>query len=215
MAVTPSQKLTIVGCGPGSPDHLTKAGRRAIDSAKVLVGAPHLLDLYATTNHEVISVGPDIEGALTAIASRFEGDRIAVLVSGDPGLCSLAGPVLDRFGREYCEVVPGVSSVQLAFARLGLDWLDTRIVSAHKGVPALTPADLAASNKIAVLAGHRQAQRWIADLADAFGDKRYLVVCEDLSLETERMCRVSVAEFRQIEISTRTVVLLLKEDALR
>ena len=214
MAVTQRQKLMIVGCGPGSPDYLTEAGRRAIARAAVLVGAPHLLDLYATPTHELISVGSHIDGVLNTIASRLEQDRIAVLVSGDPGLCSLAGPVLRRFGRDSCEVLPSVSSVQLAFARLGLDWLDARIVSAHKDIPDLTTEDLAASDKIAVLAGHRQSQRWIADLADAFGDKRLLVVCEDLSLESEKIRRVSIAEFRQLEISARTVVLLLKEDTL-
>lgn len=215
MAKTQSHKLTIVGCGPGSPDYLTKAGRRAIGNATVLVGSPSLLDLYATPDHEQIRFGADISSVLEAIASRCENDRIAILVSGDPGLCSLAQPVLRRFGRNAFEVVPGISSVQLAFARLGLDWLDARIVSAHKSIPDLTPEDLAVSGNIAILAGHQQSQRWIADLADAFGNKRFLVVCEDLSLQTEKIHRVSVSEFRQLRISTRSVVLLLKEDAFR
>lgn len=213
MAVTQPQKLTIVGCGPGSPDHLTEAGRRAIARAGLLVGAPHLLDLYATPAHERISVGSDISYVLNAIATRLEQVRTVVLVSGDPGLCSLAGPVLRRFGRDSCEVIPGVSSVQLAFARLGLDWLDARIVSAHKGVPDLTPADLERSGSIAVLAGHRKSQSWIADMAEAFGDKRILVLCQDLSLPDESIRRVSAAEFRRLDVSNRTIVLLLKEDA--
>jgi len=215
MAITQPQKLTIVGCGPGSPDYLTEAGRRAIDSATVLVGSPHLLDTYAAPTQEQIRAGSDIDRVLESIASRREHDKIAILVSGDPGLCSLAGPVLRRFGRDACEALPGVSSVQLAFARLGLDWIDVRIVSAHKEIPDLTPADLAVSGSIAILVGHRHSQHWIADLADALGSKRILVVCEDLSLQSERIRRVSVAEFRQLEISTRTVVLLLKEDILR
>lgn len=215
MAVNKPSKLLLVGCGPGSPDYLTVAGRRAIDSCNVLVGAPHLLDLYATPTHERISVGSDIDGLLNTIASRLEQDKIAILVSGDPGLCSLAKPVVHRFGKDACEVIPGVSSVQVAFARLGLDWLDTRIVSVHKDIPNLTAEDLEAFGKIAILAGHRQSQRWIADLADAFGSRRSLVVCEDLSLEGERIRRVSVAEFRKLEISSRTVVLLLKENTCR
>jgi cobalt-precorrin-7 (C5)-methyltransferase len=215
MAKTQSHKLTIVGCGPGSPDYLTEAGRRAIANATVLVGSPSLLDRYATPTHQQIRFGSDIESVIEAIASRCENEKITILVSGDPGLCSLARPVIRRFGRDTFEVLPGISSVQLAFARLGLDWLDTRIVSAHNCIPDLTPADLAASGNIAILAGHRQSQGWIADLADAFGNERFLVVCEDLSLQSEKIHRVSVSAFRQLRISTRSVVLLLKEDAFR
>ena len=215
MAKTQSHKMTIVGCGPGSPDYLTEAGRRAIGNAAVLVGSPDLLDRYATAAHEQIRFGSDIESVLEAIASRFENEKIAILVSGDPGLCSLARPVIRRFGRDAFEVLPGVSSVQLAFARLGLDWLDTRIVSAHKGIPDLTPEDLAGSGNIAILAGHRHSQSWIADLADTLGNERFLVVCEDLSLQSEKIRHVSVPEFRRLRISTRSVVLLLKEDVFR
>ena len=68
-------------------------------------------------------------------ARRAAGRRVAVLVSGDPGLYSLAQNVVRRFGREHCEVVPAVSSVQVAFARLGLDWADARILSAHGRTP--------------------------------------------------------------------------------
>lgn len=215
MEVTQPPKLTIVGCGPGSPDYLTEVARRAIGTATVLVGPPHLLDSYATPTHEQIRAGSDIDGMLERIASVRALGKVAVLVSGDPGLCSLAGPILRRFGRDSCEVLPAVSSVQLAFARLGLDWLDARIVSAHKAVPDLTPADFAASGSIAILTGHRQSQGWIADLACAFENERFLVVCQDLSLQSESIRRVSVAQFQQLELSTRTVVLLLREGILR
>ncbi len=215
MAETQPQKLTIVGCGPGSPDYLTEAGRRAIDSATVLVGSPHLLDTYAAPTQEQIPAGSDIDSVLESIASHREHDKIAILVSGDPGLCSLAGPVLRRFGKDDCEALPGISSVQLAFARLGLDWIDVRIVSAHKEIPDFTPEDLKTSGSIAILAGHRHSQHWIADLANALGNKRILVVCENLSLQGERIRRVSVAEFQQIDLSTRTIVLLLKAGVLQ
>lgn len=214
MAQGKPHKLTIVGCGPGSSDYLTEAGRRAIGGATVLVGSPRLLDLYATASQERICVGSDVEGVLEAIASRRKHGKVVVLVSGDPGLCSLAQPVLRRFGRDACEVLPGISSVQLAFARLGLDWLDARIVSAHKNIPDLIPEDLAGSSNVAILAGHRESQGWIADMVESLGRERTLVVCEDLSMQTERIRRVPVGEFRRLDLSTRTVVLLMREEAL-
>ncbi|MDX9787519.1 MAG: precorrin-6y C5,15-methyltransferase (decarboxylating) subunit CbiE [Desulfobacterales bacterium] len=205
-------KLTIVGCGPGAPEYLTVAGRQAIAGAEVLVGAPRLLTLFATPAHEKITFEADIDGLIAVIAARRPHAAIAVLVSGDPGLCSLAGSLLRRLGRDTCDVIPGVSSVQLAFARLGLDWRDARILSAHTSIPDATAADLAAFNAIVILAGHRHAKDWIADLAEAFGNTRTLVVCEDLTLQSEKIYRVPAAAFRRLEISTRTIVLLLKKD---
>lgn len=207
-----SHRLTIVGCGPGSPDYLTEAAKRAIESATLLAGSDHLLKIYAGPDQEQLPMGSDINGFLDIIASRRGHNRIAILVSGDPGLFSLAGPVLDRFGRQFCDVIPGISSVQLAFARLGLDWQDSRIISAHKAVPDLTGQDLAWCGKVAILAGHRRSQQWVADLADGLGDGRILIVCEDLSMPGERISSLSTDKFRQAELSNRAIILLLKED---
>jgi precorrin-6y C5,15-methyltransferase (decarboxylating) CbiE subunit len=210
------EKLMIVGCGPGAPEYLTHAGRHAIDGASVLAGAPDLLGRFAAPHHGRICFGSDgglnLEGMLAAIEACRQTERIAVLVSGDPGISSLARPVLRRFGNAACRVIPGVSSVQLAFARLGLDWTDARIVSAHKGIPDLSAGDIAPFRVVAILGGHRRAQAWIADLAEDSGDGRALVMCEDLSLPGEKINRISIDEFRRTSISTRTVVLLIKEE---
>ena len=67
---------------------------------------------------------------------------------------------------------------------------------------------------VAILGGHRQAQEWIAELADDLGKGRALVVCQDLSRPEEKMERVSVEKFRTLSLSTRTIVLIIKEELL-
>ena len=54
---------------------------------------------------------------------QHRGRRIAVLVTGDPGLASLASAVIEHFGFSFCRVLPGISS-----HRLGNEW---RIVVAE------------------------------------------------------------------------------------
>ena len=133
MAMNPV--ITIAGCGPGASELVTPAARRAAAEADTLVGASRLLELFGDNRCEKISVGTDIEGVLRAIDERYRTRRVVVLVTGDPGLCSLALPVLKWFGRERCRVIPGISAVQAAFAAVGLDWLDARIIDAHGKVP--------------------------------------------------------------------------------
>lgn len=206
--------IAIVGCGPGSPDQLTEAARLAIRRADVLVGTERLLAAHAAADQERIPVQSNIARVLDEIADRRERAKIAVLVTGDPGLCSLARPVLRRFGRESCEIFPGISAVQVAFARLGLEWLDARIVGAHARVPELSALDLAGHEAIAILGGHRDAQRWCAGVAADLGEAYTVVTCEDLTLEGECVRRVSPAELAAAALSTRTVILLLRKELL-
>ena len=204
--------IIIAGCGPGSPDYLTPAARKAIEDAEVLVGAGRLLELFPGHGGEKIVVGADIEKVLGQIDSRLGRGRIAVLVTGDPGLCSLARPVLKRFGRTACRVIPGISSVQAAFAGIGMDWLGARIIDAHGNDPHMTPASLVNEGKIAVFAGRSEAIRWVAGLVKAIGEGRRIYLCENLTLENENIRRVQPAELEKIEASSRSIVLIIREE---
>ena len=127
--------ITIVGCGPGSPEYVTPAAIAAVEKADLLIGTERLVRLFSPRPTQSVVVNSTVEQALDAIEQRPDCKNVAVLVTGDPGIFSLARLVIERFGREQCRVIPGISSVQAAFARLGLDWADTRILSAHKEDP--------------------------------------------------------------------------------
>lgn len=215
MAAVKQHPIIIAGCGPGSPDFLAPTVRRAVEGAEVLVGARRLLDLFPESAAEKIAVGADVEQALRAIDERRSDKKIVVLVTGDPGLCSLARPVVDRYGRDACLVIPGVSSVQAAFARLGLDWTDARIIDAHREDPAAVPEDLRGVAKIAVLAGRQEAFRWVARLAEAVGEGYRIYACEDLTLPGERVREVGKKDLDVLRFSPRCVVLFLREDVMR
>ena len=78
--------LSIVGCGPGSAQYVTEAARQAVARADVLVGGNRLMELFPDCPAERILVQCDIAALLEQIATRHAaGQKIAVLVSGDPG----------------------------------------------------------------------------------------------------------------------------------
>ena len=156
--------ITIVGCGPGSPEYITPLAAKAVEDAEILVGARRLLDLFPDHQAEtVIEMGSQVETVLEEMANH-QGRPMVVLVSGDPGLSSLARPVIRRFGREACRVIPGISSIQVAFARLGLDWGEARIIDAHGQDPKTDFQDVLGSGveKIAVLGGRKGSVEWLA-----------------------------------------------------
>jgi len=200
--------ITIAGCGPGSLDYVTPAARHAIEQAQVLVGAKRLLDSFPNVAAERIVVGANIAQALDAIAAHL-GQRIVVLVTGDPGLCSLARPVLRRFGRAACRVIPGISSVHAAFASLGIDWQNARILSAHDTAPALDPASLSTEEKLAVLAGNPANAAWIDALVSALLPTHEIYLCENLTLVDESVRRV---EALPMNLVSRSILIFIRKE---
>ena len=207
--------LSIVGCGPGSVQYVTEAARQAVARADILVGGKRLLELFPDCPAERICVQCDIATILEQIAARHAaGRRIAVLVSGDPGLFSLARRVIQRFGRERCEVIPAVSSVQVAFARLGLDWADARIVSAHGRLPDISADDLGRADKIAVFAGTAEAIRWLIGMVGALDASHAAFLAENLTLDDERFRQVTPEQLGLIDAASLSIVLLIRRSLL-
>ncbi len=204
--------IAIVGCGPGGEAFLTGAARSAVARAEALVGSRRLLAMFPENGKERIDVGGDVAKAIAAIETRA-GKRIALLVSGDTGLSSMAAPVLRRFGLAACDVIPGVSSVQYAYAKAGLDWEGGITVSAHARQPSLPGELLAAAKKVAVLAGTDDALKWAARFARANGGKR-IIVCENLSMEGERVHEMTPEELENYHAPSLTVLLIIDKECL-
>jgi precorrin-6y C5,15-methyltransferase (decarboxylating) CbiE subunit len=209
------KKIIIVGCGPGAVDCITPAAEAAAGKADVLIVSQRLKYLFPKCPAERIDSGTDVAGILDTIASRRDdGRQVVLLATGDPGIFSLAKPVIRRFGRENCEVIPGISSVQVAFARLGLDWQDARIISAHSSEPEMTAADLRPAGKIAVLGGRETALAWIAGLLRDLGSGRRVFLCEDLTLPGERIREVAPTDLAGLPVSSRAIVLIIQGELL-
>jgi precorrin-6B methylase 1 len=134
-----------------------------------------------------------------------------VLVRGDCGIHSLARGLQRALGAETCRRVPGISSVQVACARFGLDWEGLRVVSAHGRDPrVLESADLRAP-LVAVLGGGAGFGRTVEGLRALLGARK---VClgSDLTLESETLRVVGPGEAVPTDLPSRTVALLPRDE---
>ncbi|HEU4321954.1 MAG TPA: precorrin-3B C(17)-methyltransferase [Roseiflexaceae bacterium] len=124
-------QLTLVSIGPGDLAMLTEQARRALYEAEALVGYQLYIDmvrpLLRPGQHVIASpIGDELERARQAVALAAEGRRVALISSGDIGIYAMAGPVFDTLRAQGWDgahpavvVVPGISAVQAAAARLG------------------------------------------------------------------------------------------------
>ena len=126
-------KIRVIGIGPGSPDYLLPAAAKAIENAKVLVGGRRALGQYARLDgsQHTFPITNDIPAVMDFIKHELAASDVGVLVSGDPGYYSLLDALRREYPAEQIEVIPGLSSMQLAFARLALPWHGACFLSFH------------------------------------------------------------------------------------
>lgn len=126
-----SKKLFIVGIGPGTKDYLTPAAKNAVKKADCLIGAKRLISLFKNKKIERIYIEGHFSEIVPYIKKYKNKKTIALLVSGDPGLYSLLERISCNFRKDEYEIIPGISTVQLAFSKIGEGWQDAKIISLH------------------------------------------------------------------------------------
>jgi len=122
-------KVYFIGAGPGDPELLTLKGKRVLEEADLILYADSLVNPEIT---RFAKPGAVLEGSsslhLDEIMNRMieavrKGQTVARVHSGDP---SVYGAILEQMVRLDAEgipyeVIPGVSSVFAAAARLGME----------------------------------------------------------------------------------------------
>lgn len=124
-------KVHIIGIGAGTCDYLLPIAKKEIERADCLIGGRRQLSLFKRFRKEKIYLEGNFNDAILYIKENLPKKRIAVLVSGDPGLYSFLGQVTKSLKKEACAVIPGISVLQIAFARIGESWQDAKIISLH------------------------------------------------------------------------------------
>ena len=142
--------VTVIGCD-GSP--LTPAAASALAGASVVAGARRQLASVSVPPAASVIVIEQLDTALDAICAA-RGPAV-VLASGDPGFFGIVRALRARAATPV--VLPAVSSVALAFARLGQDWADALVLSAHGRDLRPVLAAALAHPKAAILTGPPEA----------------------------------------------------------
>jgi len=213
MAVTEKQ-IVIVGCGPGGPDYVTPAAHEAVARTDVVLGPKRLLALFPDCAERQNLLPPAVEPAIEVVTEHLPHGTVAVLVSGDPGMFSLATPLVAHFGQATCHVIPGISSLTVAFARLGISLSDARIVSAHGRIPDLSADELSRSEKIAIFGGTKDATAWVARVAQTLSPTHTLFVCENLTLADESVRELTAESLLAAELPSLTLMILVERHLL-
>ncbi|MGE5575632.1 MAG: precorrin-6y C5,15-methyltransferase (decarboxylating) subunit CbiE [Syntrophothermus sp.] len=211
-------RIQVIGVGPGGEDYLLPVAARAVAEAEVLVGGKRALSLFDCPEKEKVEITADLEKAITFLRERKGKRKIAVLVSGDPGLYSFLDHLLRHIPAQELEVIPGLSAVQVAFARAKMSWHDAAIFSLHgrdgeRLLPAAVLPAVRGRAKVALFTDARFPPQKIARyLLENGVSRKKMVVAEDLSYPTERLLENDLAGVAGMEEDFANCVVLITDD---
>lgn len=188
-----ANSILVIGVGPGNPDYITPAALKLIHDADVLVGGERLLESFANLGKELFAVKNNLAVMVDFIKERRQGGRVAVLAAGDPAFYGIMEYLKKHFAKSELTVVPGISSVQLACARLGISWHNAVFFSVHGRDGGGLEEMVRNHRKVFVLTDPKRTPAVIdTTLAKAGIKNRKIYICESLSYPDERVAEYSI-----------------------
>jgi precorrin-6Y C5,15-methyltransferase (decarboxylating) len=219
-------KIHVIGIGYRPFD---KKSREVLLVADVILASTRLSEVfrgyeeYDSVKGKVLVINK-IDELLEYMGSNLEKRSMALLASGDPLLFGIGRRVLEEFGVERVEMLPDLSSIQLAFSRIKEPWDDVFLMSLHGGPDSTKrrrlpyeiediPALLGAHHKIAVLTDRENNPSAIANiLASSFPAPHTSLrmhVCEKLGYAEEKITSGTPAEMAVMTFTDPNVVIIL------
>ena len=130
-----SKPCRIIGVLDNGAESLGTVSLQHIKDADVVIGGTRTLELFKDY-FKIDCAQRDLTGALSNVPQwiqQAQQDNLntVVLATGDPLCHGIAKYLIAKLGAEHCEVLPNVSTIQLACAKLGVSWQETKICSVH------------------------------------------------------------------------------------
>ncbi len=133
------QAVVVVGIGDDGWAGLTAAAQAVLREAAVIAGGRRHLALLPDLPARQVPLPSPLLPRLDELVAEHPG--LCLLASGDPMLHGIGATLVRRLGREAVRVLPAVSSVALACARLGWAEHEADVVSVvSRPVEVILPA---------------------------------------------------------------------------
>lgn len=219
-----------IGCKP-----LDKRARDVVLGAEVILASNRLFEVFKTYEEfemtaDAVRVINNVDETIDYMKSVISGSlsgTIALLASGDPLFFGIGRRIVEEFGSERVEILPDLSSMQIAFARIQEPWDNALLISVHGGPDPKRrrklpyklediPALLALHDKIAILTDKVNNPSAIAKevLRSSDASLRSAVltiyVCERLGYPEETIIKGIPEEIAERIFLDPNVVILMK-----
>lgn len=210
-----SGKIYIVGIGPGSSEYLTKKALDTVKMSDFTVGSTRAIDLFDDVQNKIAFNVKDLLDKLEeGVKLAADGNTVSILSTGDPGFSGVLNTVLrlsdeNNFSRQDIEVIPGISSLQLAAARCHIQWDNANVMTFHgrENIEEILPA--INNGKVTIALPSRKVRDMAQFLLDngVEADRR-VTVCERLSYPDEKIVTTSLNGIASSEFTYMCIIVI-------
>jgi precorrin-6Y C5,15-methyltransferase (decarboxylating) len=209
--------VTIVGVGEDGAAGLVPRARDAVARARLLAGGERHLALFPESTADRIVLGKGLDSALDRIRIAADSGPVCILASGDPLFFGIGARVVEALGPARVEILPQPSSLQQAFARVGLPWDDATFLSLHGRPRDGLLARLRRRAKVACFTDATHSPAAIARYLSEHGEAGWTAwVCERLGGAGERVRAFRIEALAACaDVDPLNVLLLVRDPGWR
>lgn len=208
-------KIYIIGIGPGSSEYLTKKAVDTVKTSDYTVGSTRAIDLFDDVNNKIAFNVKDLLDKLEkGVDLAIEGNTVSILSTGDPGFSGVLNTVLrianeKNFPEEKIEVIPGISSLQLAAARNHIQWDNANVMTFHGRENIEDILKVINNGKTTIALPSKKVRDMAQFLLDNGVDEhREVVVCERLSYADEKIVRSTLKDIANSEFTYMCIMVI-------
>ena len=208
-------KIYIIGIGPGSSEYLTKKALDTVKTSDYTFGSTRAIDLFDDVNNKIAFNVKDLLDKLEkGVDLAIEGNTVSILSTGDPGFSGVLNTVLrianeKNFPEEKIEVIPGISSLQLAAARNHIQWDNANVMTFHGRENIEDILKVINNGKTTIALPSKKVRDMAQFLLDNGVDEhREVVVCERLSYDDEKIVRSTLKDIANSEFTYMCIMVI-------
>lgn len=228
-------KIYVIGIGYKPLD---KRERKVIYDSAFILSSSRLLEVFKRYGEfrkvkERVLVIDNVDETIEFIKSRIGNQRarsliITILASGDPLFFGIGRRVINEFGKDRVEIIPDLSSIQIAFSRIKEPWDNAFLMSLHRGPDPKKrkslkyeikdiPVLLERHKKIAILTDIENNPAEISKVlitSPITSELPSLIfVCERLGYPDEKITKGTPEDIAGMSFLSPNVVIILLEDS--
>jgi precorrin-6Y C5,15-methyltransferase (decarboxylating) len=205
-------RIHIIGVGSDGLTGVTGRARELLGRAEIVLGSEQALGLVSELQVERIRIGPDLQETVLALESNLGKKRMVIVATGDPLFYGVARYLCDRLGKDRFEVLPHVSTMQLAFARIKESWEEAYLTNLATHPLEAVLDRIRTAETVGLFTSEDDDPPTIARQLLSRGiDYFWAFVCENLGGPDERVTQGELAEIAEMEFSELNVMILKRK----
>ena len=210
-----SGKIFIIGIGPGAEEYLTIKAVECVKSCDYTVGSTRAIDLFSDVKNTIAFNVKDLVDKLKeGVDLAVKGNSVAILSTGDPGFSGVLNTVLrisdeKGFPKEDIEVIPGISSLQLAAARNHIQWDNANVMTFHGRENIEDILKVIDNGKVTIALPSRKVKDMAQFLLDnGVSQNHQVTVCERLSYPDEKIVSTTLKNIATSEFTYMCIMII-------